>query len=306
MISGIISLYFASLLKSAPAIKADVQTPAQFHDVLSAAPIPQAKSVAAGTNPTSSPENQTASPTLQASAYVVMDLRSGKILSEKKMSERRSIGSITKLMTALIILDENDLNDIVKVPASATKIEGSRIWLASGEKITIRDLLYGLLIHSGNDAAYTLATYNAGSVEAFVAKMNEKAKKLGLEHTHFSNPAGFDGPENYSTAEDISLLGSFAYRSNFIRHAVSISKITILSVNQQFKHELQSTNVLLERDSRFKGLKTGHTLEAGYSFVGVATIPHNNASLLTVVLDSPDRFKESTKLLDWATNHFAW
>lgn len=298
MISGILSLYFASILHSIPQVKAETVTPAQFQDILTAAPIPETKAASA--------QKSIPAPSIQASAYVVMDLRSGKMLSEKNVGERKSIGSITKLITALILLDENNLNDIVTVPESATKIEGSRIWLASGEKITVRDLLSGLLIHSGNDAAYTLAIFNAGSVEKFVEKMNEKAKKLGLSRTHFGNPAGFDHANNYSTAEDIALLGSYAYRNSFIRHTVGISKTTVSSVNGKFKHELENTNVLLIRDPRFKGLKTGHTLEAGYSFVGVATLPENNASLLTVVLDSPDRFKESTALVNWAVSNFSW
>ena len=303
MISGLISIYLATLMKSLPQVKTEQHPSAMFQNVLTAAPIPQTKA----NTETSSPADPstTSSPAIQASAYIVVDLRSGKTLSGKKVGERRAIGSITKLMTALIVLDENNLNDIVKVPESATKVEGSRIWLAAGEKITIRDLIYGLLIHSGNDAAYTLAIYNSGSIETFVAKMNDRAQKLGLKNTHFTNPAGLDRDDNYSTAEDIALLGSYAYRNSFIRYAVSIPKITVMSVNQQFKHELESTNVLLTTDPRFKGLKTGYTLEAGHSFVGVATLP-NNATLLTVVLDSPDRFKESVKLVNWAAENYNW
>lgn len=304
MISGLISLYVATLMKSIPQVKTEAHPSAVFQNILTAAPVPQTKTVAQ-TSSATEPSSTTPAPTIQASAYIITDLRSGKVLSGKKVGERRAIGSITKLMTALIILDENNLNDIIKVPESATKVEGSRIWLASGEKITIRDLIYGLLIHSGNDAAYTLAISNAGSVDKFVIKMNDKAGKLGLKNTHFTNPAGLDRDGNYSTAEDIALLGSYAYRNSFIRYVVSIPKITIMSVNQQFKHELESTNTLLTRDPRFKGLKTGYTLEAGHSFAGVAILP-NNATLLTVVLDSPDRFKESVKLVDWAAENFKW
>jgi len=300
MISGFLSLYFASILHSIPQAKVETQNQGatQFQNILSVAPVPEAK--------VTSDQKNIPPPKIQANAYVIMDLRSGKMLGQKSIGERRSIGSITKLITALIILDENNLNDIVTVPDSATKVEGSRIWLASGEKITVRDLLSGLLIHSGNDAAYTLAIFNAGSVDKFVGKMNEKAKKLGLNNTHFGNPAGLDHSDNYSTAEDIALLGSYAYRNSFIRYTVGISKTTVSSVNGKFKHELENTNILLVKDPRFKGLKTGHTLEAGYSFVGVATLPNNNASLLTVVLDSPDRFKESIALVDWAASNFNW
>lgn len=293
MISGFISIYLASLIKMLPQSKIVERPPAQFQEILTASPMPQVKTTA----PTSL--------NIQAGAYMVMDIRSGKVLAGKKTSERRAIGSITKLITALIILDENNLNDVVKVPESATKIEGSRIYLASGEKITVRDLISGLLIHSGNDAAYALAIYNAGSVEAFVKKMNEKAQKLGLKNTHFTNPAGLDRNDNYSTAEDIALLGTYAYRNSFIRYTVAIPKTTITSTSGQFKHVLESTNILLTKDPRFKGLKTGYTLEAGHSFVGIATLG-NNASLLTVVLDSPDRFKESVALVDWAEKNYIW
>ncbi len=305
MISGLISLYVATLIKNTNYITVEPKKVSAFEEMLSVAPIPEETSEKNTADELANSPLGGKKPPIQAASYMAVDLRSGKILVEKKMKERRSIGSITKLMSALIILDEHNLNEIVKVPASGINIEGSRIWLAQGEKITIRDLLYGLLIQSGNDAAYTLAIHNAGSVEKFVTKMNEKARKLGLINTHFGNPAGLDRADNYSTAEDISFLAGFAYRNSFIRYTVGLSKLTIMSVNQQFKHELKNTNILLEKDPRFKGFKTGHTAEAGYSFVGLAILP-NNAPILTVILDSPDRFKESVTLLEWTAKNFTW
>lgn len=294
MFTSLISLYLATIIGNTTNLNITETGTSQFQNVLSAHPVPQT-TVASGLS----------DPNIQASAYLSMDMRSGKILAQKNENERRAIGSITKLITALIVLDENNLNDIVKVPDEATKVGGSVMWLASGERITIRDLLLGMLIPSGNDAAYTLAINNAGSIEAFVTKMNIKARKLGLTQTHFGNPAGLDVNDNYSTTADIATLGVFAYRNAFIRYAVAFPKLTVSSVNGQFKHELVSTDGLLTKDPRMKGLKTGHTLDAGYSFVGIATVP-NGSPILTVVLDSPNRFKETTSLVDWSIANFTW
>lgn len=296
MFASLISFYLATLIQNLPQLTTNEIKPSQFQDILTASPVPQAIS---SSGPNTNDLN------IQASAYIVIDLKSGKTLIQKNMKEQRSIGSITKLITALIILDENNINDVVKIPRAATTIEGSRIWLAEGEKITVRDLLSGMLIHSGNDAAYALAIYNAGSVENFLGKMNDKAKRLGLTQTHFANPAGLDRDGNYSTAEDIATLGTFAYRNAFIRSIVSIPSMTVSSVNGQFKHELKSTNELLVKDPRVKGLKTGYTVEAGKSFVSVAVVGHGSP-ILTVVLNSPDRFKETESLIDWSVANFIW
>lgn len=296
MFASLISFYLATLIQNLPQLTTNEIKPSQFQDILTASPVPQAIS---SSGPSTNDLN------IQASAYIVIDLKSGKTLIQKNMKEQRSIGSITKLITALIILDENNINDVVKIPRAATTIEGSRIWLAEGEKITVRDLLSGMLIHSGNDAAYALAIYNAGSVESFLGKMNDKAKRLGLTQTHFANPAGLDRDGNYSTAEDIATLGTFAYRNAFIRSIVSIPSMTVSSVNGQFKHELKSTNELLVKDPRVKGLKTGYTVEAGKSFVSVAVVGHGSP-ILTVVLNSPDRFKETESLIDWSVANFIW
>lgn len=311
MFTSLISLYLGTLLNQLPAASIKQIKPAIYADILTAYAMPEPIAPSRPSSPSSSsessesPSKTDATLNIQATSYLAMDIKSSKILTEKNADEKRSIGSITKLMTALIILDENNINDVVKIPLEATKAQGSRIWLAQGEKITIKDLLYGTLIHSGNDAAYALAIHNAGSAEKFAEKMNEKAKKLGLGATHFGNPAGLDFDNNSSTSHDVAQLGIYAYRNNFIRHAVAIPKITVISTNGQFKHELKSTNELLEKDPRIKGLKTGYTLEAGKSFVGIAILP-NGSPILTVVLDSPNRFKETQSLVDWIEKNFSW
>lgn len=295
MLSALLSLYFSTLI-SHTSLGQQINVPKPLHaaaykEILSVSPMPI--------------QTKEGTPQIQAGSALIMDVNSGVMLWGKEISTRRQIGSITKLMTALVVLEENNTNDIIKISAAASNIEGSRIWIAEGEKITVQDLLYASIIHSANDASYALAEFNSsGSIKKFVEKMNEKGKELGLKNTHFSNPVGFDGPENYSTAEDIAILARYAWRNNFIRHAAGIAKKEIQSLRGT-KFKLENTNGLLEKDSRFKGLKTGHTAEAGYSFVGIAET-ESAYSVMTIVFNSPNRFQESINLIDWVNEHYKW
>ena len=296
MFSSLISLYLGSLLISEPTGTVAVETEnlhsaAQYNDVLSVSPIP--KKIKDG------------NPQIQATSAIIMDLRTGEILWEKDKDLKRPVGSITKLMTALVALEENNPNEISKTSVTASQVGGSRIWLSSGEKVSVQDLVAAALIHSANDAAYALAEFNSqGNMQQFVEKMNQKAATLGLTNTKFSNPVGFDGPENYSTVYDLANLGRYAYRNSFIRYVTSLSEKEIQS-QRGTKFKLVSTNLLLKRDTRFKGLKTGHTDEAGYSFVGVGEAK-NLYPVLIVVLNSPNRFQESVDLLNWVEQHYEW
>lgn len=269
----------------------DQQTVEQYSEVLSVSTIPK--------------KIQEGNPEIKANAAIVMDMRTGEILWGKNIDEKRQIGSITKLMTALVVLEENGQNEIAKITQNASAMGGSKIWINAGEKLTVQDLIFAALIHSANDAAFALAEFNAqGTIKNFVDKMNKKAQILGLINTHFSNPVGFDGPENYSTVRDLSNLGRYAYRNAFIRYVVSLSGKEIQSIRGT-KYHLEATNVLLKKDPRFRGLKTGHTDDAGYSFVGVAEAK-NLYPVLIVVLNSPNRFQESIDLLNWVEQHYNW
>lgn len=289
MFAALLSLYFSNILNTQPAMMEPNGT-AAYKEILTASPMPIKK--------------QEGEPNVQASSALVLDISSGNILWQKEIDSRRQIASITKLMTALVVLEENNLNDVVTVSANASGIEGSKIWIYGGEKLTVGDLLTAALIHSANDAAYALAEFNAGSIPKFVEKMNKKAEQLGLKNTHFSNPIGFDGPDNYSTARDMSILGRYAYRNSFIRKVVAISETEVKSLRGT-KFKLESTNGLLKKDPRFKGLKTGHTTEAGYSFVGIAEID-GVYPVMIIVFNSPNRFQESVDLLNWAVEHYKW
>lgn len=257
-------------------------------------------------NQESAPEKTTESigPVLEALSAYVIDLESGVPLFVKNIFDRRPTASIAKLVTAMVILDNHKLDEKITVGKNPLIQEGSKMWLAQGEVITIESLLTGLLITSANDAAIALAEADAGNEKAFTAKMNEKAIGLGLRNTHFSNAKGFDEKNNYSTAYDIMLFSREALNYSFIKKTASIANAEVTSVNGRTKHTLESTNELLNNPYfKIMGLKTGKTPLAGESFVALAEIK-NGRQILTVVLDSPDRFKETKILIDWIVRNY--
>lgn len=243
-------------------------------------------------------------PVLNAKSFYAVDLDSGMPLLAQDIFTHRPIASIAKLVTAMVILDAHELNEKTIVSKNAASQEGSQMQLLAGEEITVKALLTGLLINSGNDAAVALAEFDAGSEEAFVKKLNEKASALNLKDTHFSNAKGFDEPANYSTAYDTILFGKTALQYPFIKKTVAIKTSKVESADGKINHKLESTNELLENPYfHVIGLKTGRTPAAGQSFVSLAKGP-NNHDILTVVLDSPNRFKETKILLDWIFRNY--
>lgn len=243
-------------------------------------------------------------PVLEAKSVYAVDLNTGSPLFVNDIFTRRSIASIAKLVTAMVILDNHELDEKVKVSKAAATTEGSTMMLQPGEEITVGDLLTGMLINSGNDAAFALAEYDAGNEENFVKKMNQKGSSLGLKDTNFSNAKGFDEPENYSTAFDVMIFGRTALQYPFIRKTVQMKNHEVFSINKKIKHTLESTNELLE-NPYFKvvGLKTGSTPAAGESFVSLIKCP-NNHEILTVMLHSPNRFQETKILIDWILRNY--
>jgi serine-type D-Ala-D-Ala carboxypeptidase (penicillin-binding protein 5/6) len=248
------------------------------------------------------------SPIIQAKSAIGIDLNSGSVLYEKNPHQRLAIASITKLMTIMIIMEENNLTDVATVSANAASTGGSRMDLQPGEQITLENLLYGAIIQSANDSAVALAEYNAGSVEKFVEKMNLKAARLGLLNTHYSNPIGLDDPNNYSSVYDLAKLGKYIYQKELIKKAGSTVEMNVTSVSKDITHKLTSTNDLLSADNlgfKFKGLKTGKTDAAGLCLVTVAENEKGN-EVLSVVLNSPDRFLETKILVDWLFRAYNW
>jgi len=243
-------------------------------------------------------------PVIYANAGYALDLTSNTILYSENEHDKLPIASLTKLMTAYIILEEEELDSIVTVSTNAANTEGSSAWLASGETINVESLLYGLLIQSGNDCAVALAEFNAGSEENFVAKMNQKAKQLELNETYFTSASGLDD-QGYSTAKDLAFLSMYLLKNEFIRNITSLSSATVTGTDGYPTHNLTSTNQLLGSYLNVKGLKTGKTGAAGECLITVAENSQNH-EILTVILGSEDRFGETKLLLDWLYNSYIW
>lgn len=245
------------------------------------------------------------SPLIAAKAVLAVDLDSGEVLFEQNAHDLRSIASLTKVMTAIVVLEENDLEEVVTVSSSAAEVAGSEVYLRAGEKIRLEELLKALLISSANDASIALAEHNAGSVAAFVEKMNHKAKLMGLYNTSFSNPIGLDNIANYSTAHDVAVMGRYLYRKPFVEGVVGLKEDKIYSVDGSLSHNLLNTNKLLGNYLKIKGIKTGSTEEAGLCLLAIGANV-DDRQVVAVVLDSPDRFQEMKILLDWIFRAYKW
>ena len=243
---------------------------------------------------------------LAAKAAVILDRDSNRTLFSKNPDEKLPMASITKLMTALVVLDNySDTQTVISVPEAATKANGSRMYLYAGETLTIESLVTGLLVGSANDAAIALAVQAGGSIDQFVKMMNTKAMQLGLFNTRFTNPTGFDDPHHYSTARELANLARLALMNGQIAKIVATDHITIYDTTRKFKHELQNTNKLISRYQNVVGVKTGTTEEAGESLVVSAT-GNSGQQVIAVLLNSPDRFEEGKQALDWALKAYSW
>ena len=207
-----------------------------------------------------------APPAVSAPSAIVMEASTGDVLYQRDATERRPIASTTKLMTALLTMENSELSDIV--PASdyiASPIE-SRLDLRPGEKLSVADLLRGLMLESANDAAVTLGEHVAGSTPKFVKMMNRRARELKLRDTHYTNPIGLDAPGNYSSAYDLARLAMQLRKHSFIRKIADRRSAT-LSTGRP-RPPVENRNTLLGKDAAVNGLKTGHTTQAGYVLVG--------------------------------------
>ena len=243
---------------------------------------------------------------LQAEAAIAVKLDGSRVYYNKNINNRRPIASITKLMTAIVVLENYNLDDIVKITLKDIKREGARGDLRAGETITVRSLLSIMLVDSSNDAALALA----GQKEDFIFLMNKKAQDLNLSNTKFSNPDGLDEQNNYSSAFDVSKIFSYIIHNH--KEALEILKvknIVVYSSDGEFEHRLKNTNELLGAVPEVKAGKTGYTDNAGESLTLLISDLYPNSvnnDIITVVLNSPDRFKESEKLIQWLKSAYIW
>ena len=242
--------------------------------------------------------NASSPPELSAVSAILMDAESGRVLFEKNAHEKRAIASITKLMTALVAAESgHNLAEKVTILPEWTGIEGSSIYLRSGETVTLETLLYGLMLNSGNDAAVAVASYCAGSVDAFVERMNRCALLLGMKQTHFSNPNGLSEGGHYSTAYDMALLAKACSANNVVAEIVATKSITFGT------RTFTNHNKLLWRYEGCTGMKTGFTEAAGRTLVSSAQ--RNGQTLIAVTLNAPDDWADHTLLFDYGFESFS-
>jgi D-alanyl-D-alanine carboxypeptidase (penicillin-binding protein 5/6) len=249
---------------------------------------------------TTSTTLSTGAPAVGGAAAILVNMEDGRVLYEKKADARRAIASTTKIMTGTVALESLPLDRIVTASKHATEAGESEIWLVPGEKLSVEDMLYGLLIKSGNDAAVALAEASAGSEKAFVARMNAKAAKLGMKNTHFSDPHGLDRADHYSSARDMSILGRYAMQNKTFRTIVGTAKTTIPWPGHTYDRTLKNHNTLVGKVPYVTGIKTGYTGKAGFCLVASGT--RDGVSMVAVILGEPtaaQRDSDIQKLLEY-------
>jgi serine-type D-Ala-D-Ala carboxypeptidase (penicillin-binding protein 5/6) len=242
-------------------------------------------------------------PQLQSRSWGVIDARSGDVLASHALDEPLPIASTTKLMTAYVAMKDMPLDKIVRAEPYQAEYGESLMGLRAGERISVRDLLYGLILLSGNDAAHTLAVAAAGSQERFVAQMNRYAAALGLSHTHYANPVGLDEKGNYSSAGDLMTLTRHLLREPAFAKIADSRSAVLRSVHP--RRRIESINELLQMAPWVTGVKTGHTFGALYVLVGSGQ--KHGISLISAVVGAwtdEERFDGNLALLEWGFSQY--
>ena len=242
-------------------------------------------------------------PIINSRAAIVYDRNSGQILFGKNENEKRKMASTTKILTALIVIENSNLDDIVTISSKAAGTGGSRLGLHTNDKISVRNLLYGLMLCSGNDAAVALAEYVGGSVSDFAVLMNQKCSDLGLQSTHFVTPHGLDNDDHYTTAYELAVITNYALQNDIFRKLVGTKNYTV-TINNSSK-TLSNTNELLGNLNGVYGVKTGFTNGANRCLV--TAVKRNNLDIICIVLGADtkkDRTKDSIELIEYVFNNF--
>jgi len=242
-------------------------------------------------------------PFLSARSVLVLDSTTGTTLFQKFPDLKLPIASTTKIMTALVATEYFGLDTPLQSNLGAGVI-GSRVGLTRGETLTFKSLLYGMILNSGNDAAFTIAENYPGGIAGFITAMNNKASMLGLANTHFDNPAGFDSPNHFSSASDLAVITNEALKHPDLAQTFATKETEILSIDKSHGHKLTNLNKLLTSVTGVLGVKTGFTDIAKENLVGL--VERDGHRVLTVVLGSDDRFGETTRLIEWSYANFTW
>jgi len=265
-------------------------------------PLPVAKAPS-GAVPPAAPPAEDAPPQLEASAWALIDANTGDVLASHGASERLPIASTTKLMTAYVALQELPLGKIVRAAPYSAIYGESLLELRPGQRVSVRDLLYGLILRSGNDAAFDLALAAAGSESAFVRQMNLRAAALGLSNTHYANPIGLDEAGNYSSALDLTVLARRLLEEPAFAKIAASREAELRSLRPP--RRIETINDFLLEAPWATGVKTGHTFDAGYVLVGSGR--RKGVELISAVLDtwtSTARDAETTQLLEYGFSQY--
>ncbi len=232
---------------------------------------------------------------ISAKAYIAINADTGGVILGENINLKLSMASTTKIMTSLILAEQNTPDKTVLITDEMVKTEGTSMGLKSGYTVTYKDLLYGMLLSSGNDAANAAAIAISGSIKNFTVLMNKKAKALGMKNTNFDTPSGLDSDRHFSTCYDMAILTKEALKNNSFKNAVSLKQVTVCFKEPKITVTLKNHNKLLEYDY-IKGVKTGFTKKSGRCLVSFAE--KENKRVIAVTLKDPDDWKDHKELLD--------
>ncbi len=238
----------------------------------------------------------------EKSSFIVIEMNSKRVFKAENEHKRLPMASTTKAMTAIVTIENSNLDDVVTVPKEAVGIEGSSIYLKQGQKLTVRELLYGLMLRSGNDASVALAIHTAGSIEKFVELMNKKAIDLGLKNTCFINPHGLSAKGHYTSAYDLALIATYGMQNPIFKDIVSTKLYTIKGENNEENIYFANKNRILYNYSGGNGVKTGYTKEAGRCLI--ASSEKNGMQVIAVALNHYNYFELCSNLMDYAHENY--
>jgi len=239
-----------------------------------------------------------AAPEISAQYACVIESESGDVIYEKNANEKHSMASTTKIMTALMAIEHNCMDDIVTASSKASVQEGSSIYLSAGDKMLMKDLIYGLMLNSGNDAAVAIAEHISGSVEKFAEDMTAKAKEFGANNTSFKNPNGLDAKGHYTTAYDLAIISRKAMQNETFARIVATKTGSVTPINRNETTFLRNHNKLLSMYPGANGIKTGYTMATGRCLVSSAE--RDGMKFIAVTLNAPNDWNDHKMLLDYA------
>ncbi|MCX7904217.1 MAG: D-alanyl-D-alanine carboxypeptidase [Caloramator sp.] len=240
---------------------------------------------------------------LNCVSATILDQESGRILYSKNGNKILPMASTTKIMTAIVAIERGNIKDVVTISTKAASVPGSSAGLKAGDKVTLEELLYGLMLKSGNDAAVAIAEHIAGNVQNFVKLMNNKAIEIGALNTSFITPHGLDADDHFTTANDLAKITAYAMKNELFAKIVATKEISS-GITGPFKYSYNNINKFLFRVDNSDGVKTGYTGNAGKCLV--ASVRHKFGRYICVVLNSADRWKDAEKLVQFASQNYVF